>query len=398
DQAVGRLLRAGRLAQAFAVADSGRARVLRAAQAPARLAGLAEAQRQAWAARLEGAALAAEALRAHGTKAALVPEDRRAAWATEQARLEAAHDAAFEGAYAWLDAVAPIRGDTGATAAETQSRLAVDEALLAFARTPAGWRVFVLDRDRLTVHAADPGHAWPGVFARVDQYAHLYVVPGGHPQGFAAFNRGDEPPALRWTVSWLPHAGLLAQPSGEAGAAVVIGDPNHDLQGAFAEGRAVAEALGGVRLLRGQATVAAVRSALASAATIHFAGHGVLGDRDPWAAHLQLADGVLGLPDLLTLPLAGRPRVVLSGCETGVDAVLLDERAVGLAEAFLAAGAVSVVATDRPVADGAALAFMKLFYESDGATQPARAAQSAARALRANGNPHWSAFRVIGRR
>ncbi len=141
----------------------------------------------------------------------------------------------------------------------------------------------------------------------------------------------------------------------------------------------------------------AVRAALPAAAQVHFAGHGVLAPRDPWAAHLALADGPLGLPEILTTPVRAR-LVVLSGCETGADSVLLDEGAVGLAEAFLAAGAASVLATDRPVADASAARFMAAFHDAGGADRPAEAARVAAAFLRTKGDPHWSAFRVIGHR
>jgi len=115
-------------------------------------------------------------------------------------------------------------------------------------------------------------------------------------------------------------------------------------------------------------------------ALFHLAGHAHFSGTDGWESTIPLADGgALTVGDVLAL--ASVPRlVVLSGCETGRSDGL------GLAHAFVAAGAEAAIGTTREVPDADAARVMALFYESlrpdlPAADAAALALQKAARAL-----------------
>ena len=258
--------------------------------------------------------------------------------------------------------------------------------------------VFWLEGDAVSVTDTTAANPLAPFAARLAGLEHLYVV--GAPGLDLREATRDALIDSKTTWSEVPFAGLLAQPQMDAqGAPVIIADPGADLQHARAEGRAVHARLGGALLLGEAATRAAALSAIsAGARVLHFAGHGALDAQSPWRAHLVLAnDETLTLADLLVArPILGI--VVLSGCETGVRGALSSQHAVGLPDAFLLAGARAVIATDRVVPDAAARAFVDHFYRHpDWATRPAAAFHSAVRALRAAGDPIWTAFRLMGR-
>ena len=145
-----------------------------------------------------------------------------------------------------------------------------------------------------------------------------------------------------------------------------------DLTGSAAEGQAVAARLGAhgwapvTHLSTADATRAAVLEGLASADLFHFAGHGRFAGAAGWDSALLLADGgQLDAADLLALRRAP-PFVVLSGCETartvaGAEAPGLD---IGLAQAFVLAGAHVALAAARTVSDADTRALFERFYDA----------------------------------
>jgi len=110
-----------------------------------------------------------------------------------------------------------------------------------------------------------------------------------------------------------------------------------------------------------------VRSAEAGAARIlHVATHGHAAPVDPGASGLLLAadsggDGFLTAREIRTLSLTA-DLVVLSACETGAGRIVGGQGVLGLARAFLDAGATGVVASLWRVDDAATAAFMERFY------------------------------------
>jgi len=117
-------------------------------------------------------------------------------------------------------------------------------------------------------------------------------------------------------------------------------------------------------------------------------------------------DGVLTAEEITALDLSSVEWVVLSGCDTGLGAVVPDEGVDGLCRAFHVAGADIVIMSLWPVEDEAARAWVQALYEShlvDGrsAAEAVRAASiTLLEARRAKGLPThpgtWAAFVASG--
>jgi CHAT domain-containing protein len=114
--------------------------------------------------------------------------------------------------------------------------------------------------------------------------------------------------------------------------------------------------------------------------TLHFATHGTYDDRAPARSALVLAagdgeDGLLHVREIASLSLrAGL--VSLSACDTGLGEEVNGEGVVGLARAFLHAGADAVAMTLWRIPDASTSALMRRFYAR------MRAGEKAAEALR----------------
>ncbi len=376
DEAIAAALEAGRVAEAFEIADRARARLVIDLEARTRVDRLDPAQRAAWQARLDAYLTRRQVFEASRGEGGMLTPAERPAWRARRAAERRALQAAFDDAYAWLDAVAPI-AVRGATAAAVQAALAPDEALWLTHPGGARWRVRPAGVERMTAPTPLP------------TVAHRYVVGAPPGDGLA-----------HGTLSRLNHAGQLLDARTPAeGPPLVVGDPDGTLPHARREARAVAAGWPGARVLIGSAADrAAVRAALGDARRVHFAGHGVLVGLTPWDAHLRLAGRErLTLEDLL-LARPGAALVVLSGCETGAEAPVGGDIRLGLAQGFLAAGSRAVVAADRAVPDGETADFVERFYAADGARRPAEALRAAALALKADGRASWDAWHVWGRR
>lgn len=156
--------------------------------------------------------------------------------------------------------------------------------------------------------------------------------------------------------------------------AVVI-QPSRDLEHASLEAQTAAAALRArgfhvVELYLDQATHAAVLASLTApdVGWLHFVGHGSYGGPDGTSSGLMLAHAsVLGVADILSLSRVPDV-VVLSGCETARTSTRSTALALGLAQAFLAAGAREVLAMARDVEDGPSSRLMAAFYGSSGTT------------------------------
>ena len=207
---------------------------------------------------------------------------------------------------------------------------------------------------------------------------------------------GGTPLAARVNLTYIPFAAWLARPRPASdGPPLVVADPGVDLPHARKEGAWVATRLGVGETIGDEATVAHVLEHLDGRRVFHFAGHGRLNPDAPWDAHLVLAYGQR--LDVAAI-LARRARlglVVLDGCETGrphrapVDGL-------GLAEAFLLAGASTVLATTAPVGDADAARFMRSFYEFGGVADPAGAFRALVERALSEGDDAWRAFRLFG--
>lgn len=401
------LLREERSAEAFEVARRSRSRVLRSIRRGHRLAGLSADEQAVW--DLEVARyldLRAE-IEADGAEDWRLPADRleeaRARRAERRAEARRALDRAFR--------VLDTRADD-----EPRGRalppLRPAEIVLAHHPLPAGWVGFAARPGRVDVHRFDLDEA---ILADRDELSRRLLEP------FAAaiepaesirvldygVLRAIDFHALPWRGDVLLATkpvtyGLDLAPSrgnrrpSETRRALVVGDPRGDLPAARREAEAVAAALGdrAERLDAEAASLSAVRTRLAVVDLVHFAGHGVVAGRSGWESGLLLADGArLGLGDVLALERAPA-HVVLSSCESARDPGA-DVPSLGLAQAFLVAGAERVIAATRPVGDRDTERLFRRLYEGEPSdlAERLRVAQLAWRAE--DPAADWASFRVL---
>jgi CHAT domain-containing protein len=152
------------------------------------------------------------------------------------------------------------------------------------------------------------------------------------------------------------------------------------------------------------ATPQALREAAASSPTLlHIATHGYVDAFRPRLSALVLtpdgeSNGTFGLLDILKMKVDSR-LIVLSACDTSRGRLLPGEGVLGPAQAFLQAGASSVVASYWRISDQATAQFMRVFYEHLLLEHmPAAAALRQAQLEYASqGGPHdWAAFTLFG--
>lgn len=405
DDAISLSLELGDVRGAFMLADRAEAQLVAALDTEVRAARLGPEDRAEWARLVAAWMRDRDAFdRARKDEDLLAGAARRRFEAERAAQAKALAER-FDALHALLDRAAPLAPSLLEDAGALLAQLGPRDALVAYTRVAGRWHLFFAT-PRDVRHAVLDGDALFGPFAgELEGLEGLYVVDGGHPRvrGLVAERlpsgrRVIEGPA----IAFLPYAGLLvrARPGGDerTGAALVVADPTEDLSHARDEGALVARLVSGAELVTGaSATRAAVLERLSRATLFHFAGHGVSSDRDPWASHLALASGeTLALEDVLV----ARPRariVVLSGCETGREARLGATTSIGLAQAFLSAGAEGVLATERVLPDRDGARFVERFYRAGGAARPATAYRAASLAALADGDDAWTAFRWHGR-
>jgi CHAT domain-containing protein len=153
---------------------------------------------------------------------------------------------------------------------------------------------------------------------------------------------------------------------------------------------------------------ALVRAAQQGGALLHIATYGHVDAYRPRlsalaltpdAARLESGNSVFDLLNILNLRLRAR-LVVLSASETSRGRLLAGEGVLGPAQAFLQAGAASVIASHWKVEDDTTAAFMTTFYEYLTRDRlPVSAALRRAQLDQARRSPshHWAAFSLYGR-
>jgi CHAT domain-containing protein/Tfp pilus assembly protein PilF len=207
--------------------------------------------------------------------------------------------------------------------------------------------------------------------------------------------------AGRGTVPWSGKATVLAPFPGE-------------LPATETEASAVASALSGGRYLTGGgATELELRRALTAGDMVHVATHGIMNAANPLFSHVRLTRGRSGAPEddgrfevheLFGLS-ARSPLVFLSGCETGLGVARTTpferhEDFTTLAQAFLLAGAGSVVATLWRIDDEGAAQFAERFYghlRSMTAVEALAATQrDLARDVRWGHPYYWAGYTISG--
>jgi CHAT domain-containing protein len=223
----------------------------------------------------------------------------------------------------------------------------------------------------------------------------------------------------RYQVTVTPSASvwlaLGSRPKSQASAGMLAFAPRPDALPASRQEAAAIARFGGsdARVLVGSsATEAAFRRDAPGKRVIHLATYGVLNKQNPLFSFVELAagdgeDGRLEVHEVFGLHLAA-DLVVLSACQTGLGSgAITDVPAgddwIGLARAFLSAGAARVVASLWPVQDRATGTLMERFYEgytrSNDASGALVAAQRAMLAVPATASPYfWAGFELVGGR
>jgi CHAT domain-containing protein len=252
----------------------------------------------------------------------------------------------------------------------------------------------------------------------------LIIVPHAelHYLPFAALMSGDDRGRFlieRFQVTVTPSASvwlaLGARPAHRPTGGLLAFAPRPDaLPASRQEVEAIARIDGTeARVLVGSAaTEAAFRHDAPSQRVIHLATYGVLNKQNPLFSFVELApgggeDGRLEAHEVFGLHL-NADLVVLSACQTALaSGALTDVPAgddwIGLARAFLSAGATRVMASLWPVQDRATAALMEQFYQRFApGSDPGRALALAQRALLASpatASPYyWAGFEVVGGR
>ncbi|XP_044183588.1 tetratricopeptide repeat protein 28-like [Acropora millepora] len=182
----------------------------------------------------------------------------------------------------------------------------------------------------------------------------------------------------------------------------------HDLPCAQKEVELIASVLNTIPLVGRQATKAEVMKQMSSVALIHIAAHGnaltgeiALAPSPGWTSQFpQEEDFILKMSDVQAANIRAR-LVVLSCCHSGRGRMLKGEGVVGIARAFLAAGARSVLVALWAIDDEATMVFMKSFYQhlKEGKTASVAVHQSI-KCLRESEEfsemRYWAPFQLIG--
>ncbi|CAH3162828.1 unnamed protein product [Porites lobata] len=202
--------------------------------------------------------------------------------------------------------------------------------------------------------------------------------------------------------------------------ALLIGDPclqkitnkwgnpiYKQLEYAKTEVQMIGEILKSQPLTGEDATKEAVLQRIKSVSLVHIAAHGrpetgeiVLAPDPPWESDTpKEEDCIMKMSDIQAVKLRAR-LVVLSCCHSG-EGKVSSEGVVGMARAFLFAGARSVLATLWAIDDQATMMFMKSFYQQLGSGESASVAlQRAMKCLRDSHDysapKYWAPFVLMG--
>lgn len=250
-----------------------------------------------------------------------------------------------------------------------------------------------------------PGHPWPApitqplaelhtgleklyallvapVLAVVEAKPHWIIVPHGplHRLPWATLRGSDGYLVERHSVTMLPSVSLgkalLQRRPAATGEAIFFGNPDPDhpnlrLQGAQREVEAAQRALphGPAPFLGVRATKQEFLRRAGNAWLLHLACHHFFDASAPLLSFLKLAgkDGAdfLYALDIAQLSLPAQ-LVTLSACKSGLCRVATGDEQIGIVQAFLAAGAGSVISTLWSIEDESAAEFFADFYTRAG--------------------------------
>ena len=223
---------------------------------------------------------------------------------------------------------------------------------------------------------------------------------------------------IRTVPSLTSYQLILNVPEGhhKKTGALLVGNPClkelkgvwYDLPCAQKEVELIASILNAIPLVGRQAAKAKVMKQMSSVGLIHIAAHGnaltgeiALSPNPGWTSQFpQEEDFILKMSVVQAANIRAR-LVVLSCCHSGRGRMLKGEGVVGIARAFLAAGARSVLVALWAIDDEATMVFMKSFYQhlKEGETASVAVHQSI-KCLRESEEfcemRYWAPFQVIG--
>ena len=245
----------------------------------------------------------------------------------------------------------------------------------------------------------------------------LLIVPNGA-LGLTPWAAVIESMRIRTVPSLTSYQLILSVPEGyhkKTGVLLVgnpclreLENPFQDLPCAQEEVEMIASFFNTIPLTGREATKAEVMKRMSSVGLIHIAAHGnertgeiALSPNPGWASKFpQRKDYILKMSDVQAANLRAR-LVVLSCAYSGRGRILKGEGVVGIARAFLSAGARSVLVALWSIDDEATMVFMKSFYQllRDGKTASAAVHQSM-KSLRESEHfsemKYWAPFQLIG--
>ncbi len=243
---------------------------------------------------------------------------------------------------------------------------------------------------------------------------YLTIVPYDslHELPFHALYDGSRFLIEDYQINYLPASSLLTHlalrnsqqndPAAQSPLVFGYSDRGH-LQRVQDEARTIASLLGGDCYLEEEATIARLIQQASTCPIIHLATHGQSRLDAPNFSYVRLADGQLNAIDAFSLNLQHCELVTLSGCETGLALSGGGDEQLGLARAFLAAGAASLVISLWPVEDASTNELMQHFYQhllqGESKVQALRAAQCNLLLQTDSMYAHpyfWAAFRLVG--
>lgn len=237
----------------------------------------------------------------------------------------------------------------------------------------------------------------------------LIIVPHGvlHYLPFAALYDGNRYLVERFELRHLPASSFLAHYNKNAAFTSEEANLSQILIAGYAPAGQLAHITQEVEAVAAQweskpliASRTLLEANAANCRLIHLAAHAVFRADNPLFCGLQLADGWLTTLDVFGWALSAE-LVTLSACDTGRTVVGGGDELLGLMQAFITAGAASLLMTHWAVEDAATATLMERFYAHLRAGMPkSRALQLAQIALitdPVHTHPYfWAAFMLIG--
>jgi CHAT domain-containing protein len=245
----------------------------------------------------------------------------------------------------------------------------------------------------------------------------IIVVPHGvmHKVPFSSLFDGHNFLNDRFEVSVIPSISVIEYLSSnrknEKSSLLAFGNPKtgfSDLEFAEKEVRLITPHFTKNRTyFREHARESQVKDSISGWNVVHFACHGEFSEKQPFQSGLfltpdEMNDGFFQVHEIFSLNLSQANLVTLSACETGLGRVVGGDDLVGLALAFMYAGAPSILASLWDVDDGSTAILMSKFYHNwiknnMSKSESLRRARLSLKEIPEYSHPFfWAAFQLIG--